>query len=88
MSAPSEFEILETVLDQNLLNGEIVKWPTTADCKSAPYGFEGSTPSLTTINEAAGVTQWLEFLPSKQAVASSNLVSRSIETYKFLEAEV
>ena len=24
----------------------------------------------------AGVTQWLEFLPSKQAVASSNLVSR------------
>lgn len=68
-------------------SGGIVKWPTTADCKSAPYGFGGSTPPPTTINEAAGVTQWLEFLPSKQAVEGSNPFTRSIEQ-KRLEAEV
>ena len=36
--------------------GEIVKWPTTADCKSAPFGFPGSTPGLTTISQA-GIAQ-------------------------------
>ena len=41
-----------------MLIGEIVKWPTTADCKSAPYGFRGSTPLLTTTkSQDAGVAQ-------------------------------
>ena len=60
--------------------GELLKWPTRADCKSADYVFEGSNPSLTTIymfDIDAGIAQWLEPLPSKQDVASSNLVSRS-----------
>ena len=36
----------------------------------------------------AGVTQWLEFLPSKQAVEGSNPFTRSTKIIKFLEAEV
>lgn len=29
--------------------GELLKWPTRADCKSADYVFRGSNPRLTTI---------------------------------------
>ncbi len=60
------------------------------DCKSTDYVFEGSNPSLTTIcifDIDAGIAQWLEPLPSKQDVASSNLVSRS-NYQSNLEADV
>ena len=43
------------------LSGELLKWPTRADCKSADYVFEGSNPSLTTIyvksHKDAGIAQ-------------------------------
>ncbi len=45
-------------------SGQVVKWPTTADCKSAPYGFGGSNPPLTTTD--AGVAQ-LARAPAFQA---------------------
>ncbi len=41
--------------------GEILKWPTRADCKSADYVFEGSNPSLTTIAGVAQLARALAF---------------------------
>ena len=65
----------------NNISGELFKWLKRSDCKSAGYAFEGSNPSLTTIHvklhKDAGVAQWLEFLPSKQAVEGSNPFARS-----------
>ena len=55
--------------------GQVPKWPTGADCKSADLVFGGSNPSLPT---PAGVAQLVEHQPSKLNVASSSLVSRSI----------
>jgi hypothetical protein len=34
--------------------GEIVKWPTTTDCKSVLSEFEGSNPSLPTTKKDQG----------------------------------
>ena len=49
-----------TVFDQIFL-GEILKWPTRADCKSAGFAFRGSNPRLTTMaikwKRLAGVAQ-------------------------------
>lgn len=39
----------DSVFDQFLLFGELLKWPTRADCKSADFVFRGSNPRLTTI---------------------------------------
>ena len=52
------------------------------DSKSSAFGRVGSNPTCgtTTIfnyNSYAGVAQWLEFLPSKQAVEGSNPFARS-----------
>lgn len=53
--------------------GELVK---PADCKSAATGIVGAEPTATTkIN--CGYSSVVELLPSKQNVASSNLVTRS-----------
>ena len=44
------------MFDQISSKGEILKWPTRADCKSADYVFRGSNPRLTTMLYA-GVAQ-------------------------------
>ncbi len=63
------------LIESNMLVGQVPKWPTGADCKSAGSAFGGSNPSLPTA--PAGVAQLVEHQPSKLNVASSNLVSRS-----------
>ncbi len=45
-----------TVFDQ-ILRGEILKWLTRADCKSAGFAYRGSNPRLTTTDSFAGVAQ-------------------------------
>ncbi|MEY3002284.1 MAG: hypothetical protein RLZZ428_659 [Pseudomonadota bacterium] len=53
------------------------------DSKSSAFGRVGSNPTCGTTNLkhkfqiVAGVAQWLEFLPSKQAVEGSNPFARS-----------
>ena len=75
----------------SLAFGGVPKRSTGADCKSAGSAFEGSNPSPSTntmpeaavacapegLRKIAGVAQLVEHLPSKQDVASSNLVARS-----------
>ena len=46
------------------------------DSKSSAFGRVGSNPTRGTTH-FAGVAQWLEFLPSKQAVEGSNPFARS-----------
>ena len=53
------------------------------DSKSSAFGRVGSNPTCGTtkyIRIYAGVAQWLEFLPSKQAVEGSNPFARSTLT--------
>ncbi len=50
------------------------------DSKSSAFGRVGSNPTCGTTKIYAiyaGVAQWLEFLPSKQAVEGSNPFARS-----------
>ena len=66
--------------------GEVAKWSNAADCKSAPFGFDGSKPSLSTT-----------ILPHSQVVrhqtltltcASSNLAEAAIFKFASLAQSV
>src|SRR5256885_9272536 len=70
-------------------DGEVPEWTKGADCKSVAIGFQGSNPCLPTIASGSllsrqealvksGRSSGVELQPSKLAVASSNLVARSI----------
>ena len=48
-SSPITSSIIYQCLTSINEHGEILKWPTRADCKSADYVFGGSNPPLTTI---------------------------------------
>lgn len=50
-SISNSSSFLLSVFDQCLaMFGELLKWPTRADCKSADFVFRGSNPRLTTID--------------------------------------
>ena len=36
-------------LEIEIILGEVAKWLNATDCKSVPFGFDGSKPSLSTI---------------------------------------
>lgn len=65
----------------------MAEWTKAADCKSVGEAYEGSNPSLPILGRnnsigrvfrfRAGVTQLVEYQPSKLRVAGSSPVSRS-----------
>jgi hypothetical protein len=62
-------------------DGEIPKWPNGADCKSAGTAFRGSNPRLAT--SSAGLAQLVERNLAKVEVASSSLVTRSMDPWLY-----
>ena len=74
-------------------HGQVLKWTTRPDCKSGVIDFPGSNPGLPTMQSSrtvrtCGRSSGVELQPSKLAVASSNLVARSILKMRIRGAHV